>query len=1157
MFRTELTITPAAGQLPRTARVLTMGSCFADSIGKRLESHKVETRVNPFGTVFQPLALARLLRAAAGEEVDWQQHLVEARGRWQSYDLHGSIGADSPVELLQYIQEVVRQTSEFLHHADIVVLTLGTAWAYRLRETGELVSNCHKQPADLFVRELLTPDEIINALAETHAALRRFNPELRFVLTVSPVRHLKDTLPLNAVSKSVLRLATHIVSELLPGVAYFPAFELLTDDLRDYRFYAADMLHPSELAEEYIWDKFARTYFDADFGRFRKEWMAVRQALGHRPLHEGAPEHRQFLETTRDQLEQLALRQVDVADELGTVRTRLAALPLPRQPQLLDEPEDGEERIDIGEEAPAAGATKPVAPVNRTTAAEATKAADATGRAGSGEARPPRLSPEEFRAQRAARPERGRRDGRGKGQPAQPTETEQFQAASFAEADEFAAMPLLAATPEGALTPVASATEATPGAPATPLAADETEAGRKKKRRSRGGAKRTARKHAQRLAGEPGLSEGQLIDSDAALEAAADALGAAASAGAPAERASDQPTSRVPREALDSRESRNDRRRDGGRGVARAPLFAAPAAPDVDAPDNHEAGTQVSATPLAAQAAGAGLPALVNTEGQGLGNDLGVPSSSARKSRNRKKKKGNRAAGASTMEEGAAVAAALPVQPLPRGAEVVVVDNAEAIDRNANRQGNNRRDGRNGRDNSRRQLVGPVAALPLGETGAVATIPVVFVSAGSEAGTPTVAAAGTTPTSPAAASGSAGSERLAPASASSAQKQSKRKSRAMVGGRTEKPAFDTPIIPVADPAAPLTQVAAGRLMGTSASLVEPTETVQAGKVTSSAGKPAVSKAKAGKVAPPVAASATTAVVPEAASAPTVTSASGAKPAALAPVATTTPAADKAKRQPVDNGTKAAKTKPGAVAKSTAGAAAAPKTASPAAPVTESLVAAATRAAAKPAGKASKAAKAAKGAAGHGGQQQPTAAGKPTPAAKAVARAVAQPAKAAPQPATPATKVAASPAKAAKPTGNPVVVSALTTKAKPVAKPAANAAAAKSAAIKSAARPAPAAPAQAVVKPNIAQASPAPAAKITSAAKGAAKKAAVVMAKAPATAQTLPAVKASSGSKPAKAPLAAAKPAAPAASKAPGKASAKAAPAALPAKPASKAKPAKK
>ncbi|RZK88139.1 MAG: hypothetical protein EOO62_38120, partial [Hymenobacter sp.] len=272
MFRTELTIAPQERLLPRTARVLTVGSCFADSIGERLRLNKVSALVNPFGTVFQPLALAQLLRAAAGEEQDWQQHLVEARGRWQSYDFHSTVGAESPVELLQAIQEKVRLVGDFLRTADTVVLTLGTAWAYRLRETGELVSNLHKLPASLFEKELLTADEIVNGLAEVHALLRRANPAIRIVLTVSPVRHIKDTLPLNAVSKSVLRVACHYLSELLPNVSYFPAYELLTDDLRDYRYYAADMLHPSEVAEDYIWERFARTYFDADFGRFRKEW---------------------------------------------------------------------------------------------------------------------------------------------------------------------------------------------------------------------------------------------------------------------------------------------------------------------------------------------------------------------------------------------------------------------------------------------------------------------------------------------------------------------------------------------------------------------------------------------------------------------------------------------------------------------------------------------------------------------------------------------------------------------------------------------------------------------------------------------------------------------------------------------------------------------
>ncbi|MBC6696638.1 GSCFA domain-containing protein [Hymenobacter sp. BT190] len=347
MFRTELPLPPHPHQLPLSARVLTIGSCFSESIGSRLAADKVPTLANPFGTVFNPLAACRLLRAAAGEDQDWQQHLVEARGRWQSLDLHSTIGAESPVDLLQQLQQLLRDTGVFVATADVVVLTLGSAWVYRYKETGELVSNCHKLPAEKFDKELLTPDELINAVAETHAYLRLHNPKLRFILTVSPVRHAKDTLPLNAVSKSVLRVACHYLSELLPDVSYFPAYELLLDDLRDYRFYAEDMLHPSKVAEDYIWERFARTYFDAGFGRFRREWEAVRQALSHRPLYAAAPEHRQFLESTLARLERLA-SQADVRMELLEIRHQLQNLPVPTvKPEPAPE-DDGEERIDIG-----------------------------------------------------------------------------------------------------------------------------------------------------------------------------------------------------------------------------------------------------------------------------------------------------------------------------------------------------------------------------------------------------------------------------------------------------------------------------------------------------------------------------------------------------------------------------------------------------------------------------------------------------------------------------------------------------------------------------------------------------------------------------------------------------------------------------------------
>ena len=759
MFRTELSIAPAADQLPRTARVLTMGSCFADSIGSRLAANKVETLVNPFGTVFQPLALVKLLRAAAGEEVDWQQHLVQARGRWQSYDLHGSIGADSPVDLLQHIHELARRTGDFLRSADVLLLTLGTAWTYRLRETGELVNNCHKQPADLFVRELLTPDEIINGLAETHAFLRRINPNLRFVLTVSPVRHLKDTLPLNSVSKSVLRVATHIVSDLLPGVAYFPAYELLLDELRDYRFYSADMLHPSEVAEDYIWDKFARTYFDVDFGRFRKEWASVRQSLGHRPLHAGALEHRQFLENTLVKLEQLSLRKVAVTDELGEVRTKLAALPAPPQPEAEELVQDDEERIDIGEglvSDEAKVSPQPEVPLPT-------------------ENRLPRLSPEEFRSQRAGRsgrPERGRRDGRGKGQEQIPAENEQFQGAvAFADDQHEAQLSLI----PPAIVPAELGTaeqllEQTAAIPEGIDAASGAEdGGKKKKRRSRGGAKRTARKNALRLASGEVLSASEPITT-AENESAEPALDAPADShkARPEGKKSTVITKSVP-------VKRGGRYKELGR-VPRAELYATPTEAQVESP----ATTEISAS-ADTQAPTLGTVELP-TEAPAIINEMAAPAPAATnpKSRNgRNKGKKAPAQNSNVAPVGVTASPALvePTQSVNQGSTEQLSGTAEAVEPNKGRRNNHNR----------------------GETLPTAppAIPEGPIASGAEAATDAEIVPVQTPA-----------------------RRSNRSKRAVSGARAEKPAVDVPVVPVPNALEVRTQVAAGRMTGTSASLIE-------------------------------------------------------------------------------------------------------------------------------------------------------------------------------------------------------------------------------------------------------------------------------------------------------------------------------------------------
>ena len=768
MFRTEIPIAPATDQLPRTARVLTIGSCFADSIGARLAANKVEALVNPFGTVFQPLALARLLRAAAGEEVDWQQHLVEARGRWQSYDFHGSVGADSPVDLLQHIQALVQRTCDFVRQADVVLLTLGTAWAYRLRETGELVNNCHKQPADLFVKELLTPDEVINALAETHAYLRRINPDLRFVLTVSPVRHLKDTLPLNSVSKSVLRVATHIVSDLLPGVAYFPAYELLVDDLRDYRFYASDMLHPSEVAEDYIWDKFARTYFDVDFGRFRKEWAAVQQSLGHRPLHEGAPEHREFLENTLQKLEQLSLRKVEVSSELTKVRTKISSLPAPKLPEPVETVDDDEERIDIGE-----GAMAIEAPLVATQ-----QMADAP----IAENKPPRLSPEEFRAQRTARsgrPERGRRDGRGKGQSQVPFENEQFQAttASLDESVEVdatlapvALVPTALGAAEKSLEQNAASTANDQG-----LDLEEEEPAKKKKRRSRGGAKRTARKNALRLAaGEISPEEADSTVETSAAVASDETLA----------NLDSRPTGQ--KSSVDTKSvsvKRGRGRNDAGR-VPRVALFT----PTPDAP----VGTLV---PASSDPAAPGLEILTSSLDVPIVHaDSVIPTpASSPKSRNSRNRGRKNPASSTDMEVAGGDGPTAPAEAVPSPVAGTAEQPAGASKPVADAS-NNR---------NRGQQV--AAAEPMAVENAPAPAPA---------------------------------------------RRPNRAKRVVSGARAEKPAVDTPVIPIREELQVRTQVAGGRMTGSTATLIEPSAAIAPAKKAAAAKKVAAPKAKPAKVAVP-------------------------------------------------------------------------------------------------------------------------------------------------------------------------------------------------------------------------------------------------------------------------------------------------------------------
>lgn len=305
MFRTEVQVPRSNLNLTLQHQVLTMGSCFAEVIGSKLQQHKVNTLVNPFGTIFNPVSVCLLLKAASGKPYNFENNLVQHNGIWYAYDLHSSLSSPDKEELLHMIHERMQQTSEQLQNASLLILTLGTAMAYRLAQSGKVVANCHKLPARQFSRVLLSTEETMLAFEDMYSLLKLTNPNIKILLTVSPVRHIKETLPMNSVSKATLRVLCHHLEEAHADVLYFPAYEMMMDDLRDYRFYKEDMLHPTALAEDYIWQKFVETYYTQDFKQFMGQWQKIQKAVAHKPFHSSSEAHQTFLRNTIEQLQTL------------------------------------------------------------------------------------------------------------------------------------------------------------------------------------------------------------------------------------------------------------------------------------------------------------------------------------------------------------------------------------------------------------------------------------------------------------------------------------------------------------------------------------------------------------------------------------------------------------------------------------------------------------------------------------------------------------------------------------------------------------------------------------------------------------------------------------------------------------------------------------
>lgn len=303
------------------SKVVSLGSCFAQTIGSKMQAAKFEVLVNPFGTLFHPLNLADLLSLAIPAAQMNPAGVVEREGVFVHYGAHSDVKGGSLAELEENYTRQMLALRHSLKEATHLVLTLGTAWIYQHKEFGR-VANCHKQAAALFEKKLSSLEELETGLGLVLEELLRVNSKLKIILTLSPVRHTKEGIPENQLSKSLLRVLCAQLEHQLEAVTYFPAYEILVDELRDYRFYKSDLVHPSEEAQNYIWEKWQQFSFSPETQQKVAEIQKIQLELAHRSFNPDSEAHRKFLHNLLGKLERMQ-GEFDFSEEIQYVKSRL------------------------------------------------------------------------------------------------------------------------------------------------------------------------------------------------------------------------------------------------------------------------------------------------------------------------------------------------------------------------------------------------------------------------------------------------------------------------------------------------------------------------------------------------------------------------------------------------------------------------------------------------------------------------------------------------------------------------------------------------------------------------------------------------------------------------------------------------------------------
>lgn len=295
-FSTPIPIFKYSTPIDYGSKLFCMGSCFAENIGEKLEYFKFQSIINPFGIIFNPISIEKLILRCIQKKYFTESDIFFHNDLWHCYEIHSELSNVNKSEFLTNLNNIIDFTNKQIVESTHILLTLGTSWVYKLKSTNEVVANCHKIPQKEFVKELLSAEQIEQSLQNIISSITAVNTNVKFIFTISPVRHSKDGFVENTVSKAHLVSAVfNTVNLQTTTVNYFPSYEIMMDELRDYRFYADDMLHPSQQAVDFIWTKFFENYINEKEFQAMQEICNIQKGLAHRPFNPNTTAHQQFL----------------------------------------------------------------------------------------------------------------------------------------------------------------------------------------------------------------------------------------------------------------------------------------------------------------------------------------------------------------------------------------------------------------------------------------------------------------------------------------------------------------------------------------------------------------------------------------------------------------------------------------------------------------------------------------------------------------------------------------------------------------------------------------------------------------------------------------------------------------------------------------------